>query len=157
MSRAVLDEIKSGRMSTNSEPSHKEGNSQPRTTRTWHAFQAIHDFLFSKYLQTFVDIINLDKQTDSSMNGFETVEILVVYTGVMCFNPIPGFTPLGIYKATSLAKVAHSTKLFIYIWEANFKSLFLFIILKKVTLYSFVPDHRSFNVKLKINYLNKEF
>ena len=48
-----------------------------------------------------------------------------------------------IYLVISLAKVAHYTKLFIYIWKANFKSLFLFIILKKVTLYSFVPDLRS--------------
>ena len=51
----------------------------------------------------------------------------------------------NVYKVTSLAKVAHSTKYFIYyIWEANFKSLSLCIILKKVTLYSFVPDNRSF-------------
>ena len=89
------------------------------------------DFLFSKYLQLFVDSINFDTQTDSSLNGFETVDKLVVYKGVMCFNPIPVFTPFGyIYKVTPLAKVAHSTKLFIYIWEANFKSLFLFVILK---------------------------
>ena len=41
--------------------------------------------------------INFDIQTDSSLNGFETVEKLVVYAGVMCFNSIPVFTPLGIF------------------------------------------------------------
>ena len=70
-----------------------------------------------------MDSINFDIQTDSSLNGIETVEKLA---GVMYFNPIPFFfTPLGIqciYKVASLAKVAHSTKLFIYIWEANVKS-----------------------------------
>ena len=45
---AVLAEIKSGRMSKNSEAPQKAGNSQLRTTRTRHTFQAIHEFLFSK-------------------------------------------------------------------------------------------------------------
>ena len=44
-----------------------------------------------------MDSINFDIQTDSSLNGFETVAKLVVYTGVMCSNPIPVFTPSGIF------------------------------------------------------------
>ena len=42
-----------------------------------------------------MDSINFDIQTDSSLNGYETVEKLVVYAGVMCLNPIPVFTSLG--------------------------------------------------------------
>ena len=104
-----------------------------------------------------MDSINFDIQTDSSLNGFETVDKLVIYKGVMCFiNPIPVFTPFGyIYKVKPLAKVAHYTKLFIYIWKANFKGLFLFVILKQVTLYSFVPDHSSFNMKLESKLLEQ--
>ena len=64
--------------------------------------------------------MNFDIRTDSSLDGFETVEKLVVYAGVICLNPDPGFYSFGyIYKVASLAEVAHSSKLFIYIWEAN--------------------------------------
>ena len=43
--------------------------------------------------------INFGKQTYSSLNGFETVEKLVIYADVMymCFNTISVFTPLGIF------------------------------------------------------------
>ena len=64
-----------------------------------------------------MDSINFDIQTDSSLNGFETVEKLVIYAGILCFNPIPVVTPLGIFiKLHPLPKShRHSTNLFIYI------------------------------------------
>ena len=63
-----------------------------------------------------MDSINFDIQTDSSLNGVEIVEKLVVYAGVMCFNLIPIFTPLGIFIKLHPLPKSHSlpNSLFIF-------------------------------------------
>ena len=85
--------------------------------------------------------MNFDIRTDSSLDGFETVEKLVVYAGVMCFNPIPVFTPLDIFIKLHPLPKSHILANSLFLFGRLIK-LILIHFLKKVDLiYSFVPDY----------------
>ena len=85
--------------------------------------------------------MNFDIRTDSSLDGFETVEKLVVYAGVMCFNPIPVFTPLGIFIKLHPLPKSHILANSLFIFGRLIKLILIHYLKKKYILYSFVPDY----------------